>query len=56
MHRLNSYTKYVVCEDCLYSDSMCAFYNAHRYCTECLSDHASCPECNSAYHAITISD
>lgn len=58
MHRLdsNQRTKFVICENCLYTDSICAFYDANRYCVECLCDHACCPECSSGYHAITIAD
>lgn len=53
MH-LNQKDKLVTCQNCFYSDSICAFYDANRYCVECLCDHACCPECNSGYHAITI--
>jgi hypothetical protein len=58
MHRVNSNqpTKFVICENCLHTDSICAFYDANRYCVECLCDHACCPECSSGYHAITIAD
>lgn len=45
MHKLNSdrCRKFVTCEDCLYSDSQCIFYDVNKYCVECLCDHASCP-------------
>ena len=52
----NPCRKFVICESCLHSDSICTFYDAHRYCVECLCDHACCPECSSAYHAIMIAD
>jgi hypothetical protein len=52
----NPCRKFVICENCLHSDSICTFYDAHRYCVECLCDHACCPECSSGYHAIMISD
>ena len=48
--------RFVSCQNCLYSDTICAFYDANRYCTECMCDHASCPKCNFEYHAITIVD
>jgi len=48
----NPCRKFVICENCLHSDSICMFYDAHRYCVECLCDHACCPECSSGYHAI----
>ncbi len=48
--------KHVVCENCLHFDSICAFYSAHKFCVECLCDHASCPACREGYHAVTISD
>jgi len=50
----NRNEKFVKCQKCLYSDTMCAFFNANRYCIECLCDHASCPECNFGYHEITV--
>lgn len=53
MH-LNQKDKLVTCQNCFYADSICAFYDANRYCVECLCDHACCPECNSGYHAIRI--
>jgi len=56
MHRLGLDHRFVTCENCLYSDTICAFYDAGKYCIECLCDHASCPRCNSGYHAITIVD
>ena len=52
----NPCRKFVICENCLHSDSICTFYDAHRYCVECLCDHACCPECSSGYHAIMIAD
>ena len=52
----NGFRKIVVCENCLYYDSISEFYNAHRYCLECLCDHACCPVCKIGYHAINISD
>jgi len=52
----NPCRKFVICENCLYSDSICMFYDAHRYCVECLCDHACCPQCSSGYHAIMIAD
>ncbi len=52
----NPCKKFVICENCLYSGSICTFYDAHRYCVECLCDHACCPECSSGYHAIMIAD
>lgn len=56
MHTLNSNqcSRIVTCENCLYSDAICIFYDASKYCIECLSDHASCPKCGSGYHAIRI--
>lgn len=56
MHILNSNrsSKIVTCGNCLYSNALGIFYDASKYCIECLSDHASCPECGSGYHAITI--
>lgn len=50
----NRCEKIVTCENCLYSDALGIFYDASKYCIECLDDHASCPECGSGYHAITI--
>jgi len=50
----NRFKKLVTCENCLYSDTLCVFSDANSYCIECLCDHASCPECGSGYHAITI--
>jgi len=44
----------VSCENCLYSDTICAFYDANRFCTQCMCDHAPCPKCNFEYHAIII--
>lgn len=44
----------VTCENCQYSDILCIFYDANKYCVECLCDHASCPECGFRYHKITI--
>ena len=52
----NGFRKIVVCENCLYYDSISEFYNAHRYCLECLCDHACCPVCKIGYHAINISE
>lgn len=52
----NPCRKFVICENCLHSDSICTFYDAHRYCVECLCDHACCPACSSGYHAIMIAD
>ena len=56
MHRLYSdqFWKLVTCEDYLYSDTLGIFYDANKYCVECLCDHASCPMCGSGYHAIMI--
>ena len=50
------FQKIVVCENCLYYDNITEFYNAHRYCMECLSDHAFCPVCKIGYHAVNISE
>jgi len=52
----NGFRKIVVCENCLYYGSISEFYNAHRYCLECLCDHACCPVCKIGYHAINISE
>lgn len=52
----NGFRKIVVCENCLYYASISEFYSAHRYCLECLCDHACCPVCNISYHAINISE
>ena len=56
MHKFDSdrCRKFVTCENCLYSSTLCIFYGANKYCVECLCDHASCPECGSGYHAISI--
>lgn len=50
----NQRTTFVTCENCLYSDTLGIFYDANKYCVECLCDHASCPECGFGYHVITI--
>jgi len=50
------FQKIVVCENCLYYDNISEFYNAHRYCIECLCDHAFCPICKIGYHAVNISE
>lgn len=50
------YGDVVTCQNCLYSDTVCAFYDANKFCVECICDHASCPQCSSGYHAITIVD
>jgi hypothetical protein len=50
------FQKIVVCENCLYYDSISEFYNAHGYCIECLCDHAYCPICNIGYYAVNISE
>ena len=52
----DDFRKIVVCENCLYYDRMSHFYNAHRYCIECLCDHACCPICKIGYHAVNISE
>ena len=50
----NRLTAFVTCENCLYSHTLGIFYDANKYCVECLCDHASCPECGFGYHVITI--
>ena len=52
----DGFQKIVVCENCLYYDSISEFYNAHRYCLECLCDHACCPICKIGYHPANISE
>jgi hypothetical protein len=47
--------KIIVCENCLHYDSISEFYNAHRFCIECLCDLACCP-CKIGYHAVNISE
>lgn len=51
-----TFQKIVVCENCLYYDSISEFYSAHRYCIECTCDHACCPICKIGYHAVNISE
>jgi hypothetical protein len=53
MH-LNRKDKLATCQNCFYSDSICAFSDANKYCIQCLCDHACCLECNSGYHVITM--
>jgi hypothetical protein len=48
--------KILVCENCLYYDSISEFKAARRFCTDCLCDHFSCPICKSSYHAVQMSD
>lgn len=48
--------KILVCENCLYYDSISEFKAAHRFCIDCLCDHFSCPICKSSYHAVQMLD
>jgi hypothetical protein len=50
------FRKIVVCENCLYHGNISEFYDAHKYCIDCLCDHACCPICRIGYHAVNISE
>lgn len=53
---LNMATNKVVCENCFYKGERSEFEKSSDYCKECISDHAMCPKCKTAYHSAVITE